>query len=107
MEKGSTLARIREKALELVELSRPAIVLTEANGTAHQGCTWRVVKNPRGGFWVNILNLGKNTATVKLKMKNGQPVTATDMLTGQALGQNVRAIPAQATCRKSKGSFVN
>jgi beta-galactosidase len=86
MEKGSTLARIREKALELVELSRPAIVLTEANGTAHQGCTWRVVKNPRGGFWVNILNLGKNTATVKLKMKNGQPVTATDMLTGQALG---------------------
>ena len=81
-----TTIKIKDKVLEEISNALPEIVLDESNGSAYKGCTWRVVKNPKGGFLMNILNIGKNAASLEISMKNGQKANATDMLTGQVLG---------------------
>lgn len=83
---GATIPQIKETALKLVAESLPDVMLSEVNGLEHKGCTWRVVKKPGGGYLMNILNLGKNTAQLKIAMKDGKSATATDMLTRRALG---------------------
>ncbi|RPD93365.1 glycoside hydrolase family 42 [Aureibaculum marinum] len=77
---------IKDKVLNQISESLPEVILTESNGSEYKGCTWRVVKNPKGGYLMNILNIGKNSAVLKIIMKNGQTVNATDLLTGQKLG---------------------
>ncbi|MGJ8642090.1 MAG: glycoside hydrolase family 42 [Luteolibacter sp.] len=79
-----TPSEVKAAALELIKGS--GIVLTEDNGTTHKGCTWRVVEKPDGGILINILNLGKNTAKVKLSKRDGKPLAATDMMTGNEIG---------------------
>ena len=91
---GSTLSQFKDAALTLVAGSTPGVVLTEANGTGQKGCTWRVVKKPDGGFLMNILNLGKSTAQLKIAMTTGGPATATDMMTRQKLGARFELRPA-------------
>jgi len=83
---GSSLQQIDEAALGLVAASMPEMVLTENNGTDFKGCTWRVVKKSRGGFLMNVLNLGKTDAILKVATKEGAAATATDLMTGQKLG---------------------
>ncbi|MGJ8653466.1 MAG: glycoside hydrolase family 42 [Opitutaceae bacterium] len=90
---NSTATDIKDAVLELLEESLP-VILTEDNGTHHKGCTWRVVENPNGkGHLVNILNLGKHTAKLKLRLKNGKPASAIDMLTGQSIGDEFEIMP--------------
>lgn len=86
LENGASVSQFKAAALKLVAADLPEVMLTEANGTAHNGCTWRVVKNPKGGFLMNILNIGKTAAKLKIAMQDGKPATATDLLTGQMLG---------------------
>ncbi|MDW5288044.1 hypothetical protein [Formosa sp. PL04] len=84
----STPDVIKNKVLDEILDSKPEVILTESNGSEHKGCTWRVVKNSKGGYLMNILNIGKNSADLKIAMKNGETINATDMLTGQKLGSN-------------------
>ena len=87
------LAQIQAAALELVVGSRPGVVLTETNGTGLKGCTWRVVRKPDGGYLMNILNLGKNTAQLKIAQATGGLAAATDLLTGRKLGADFELKP--------------
>lgn len=82
---NSSIGQIRDIALDKAAAGMPDIILTEENGTHTKGCNWRVVKNPDGSYLVNILNLGINTADIKLSLNNGNPVSITNMLTGQAI----------------------
>ena len=76
---------IQKIALENVKEHIPTIALKEDNGTHHKGCVWRVAKNPKGGYIVNILNVGKNNAKLNLTLKNGDKATVTNMMNGEKL----------------------
>lgn len=86
MEKEVAVTQLKNKALAVISGNLPEVVLTESNGSADKGCTWRVVKNPNGSYWMTILNVGKNTAKLQIQMKNDGKAISTDMLTGQQLG---------------------
>lgn len=88
MPAGASQASIKAKALELIASEAPGVVLTENNGSSHKGCTWRVVKKPGGGYWMTIVNLGKNSASLNTKMKDGSQAISTDLLTGEVLGSS-------------------
>ncbi|TXG35161.1 type 1 glutamine amidotransferase family protein [Seonamhaeicola maritimus] len=79
---------IKKEVLETISESLSEVVLTEDNGTHHKGCTWRVVKNPNGGYLVNILNIGAHTAKLNLSLKNGNISSIKNMFTGQILDGN-------------------
>ena len=83
--KANEISAIKTKSLTTISKNHN-IVLSENNGTPYKGCTWRVVKNPNGGYWMNILNLGKNTAKLKTNFKNGGKANCINMMTGESLG---------------------
>ncbi|MDG1729619.1 MAG: hypothetical protein P8K68_14300 [Algibacter sp.] len=74
---------VKQKSLALLDNLLPEVVLKETNGADYKGCTWRAVKNPNGGYWVNILNIGKNNANLNLSLKSGKQVTIKNMMTGE------------------------
>lgn len=80
-----SINEIKKKALDVIALNEPDILLKESNGLTRKGCTWRVVKQPRGGYLMTIVNLGKNTAQLQIMMKNGQNAPVKNMLTGEHL----------------------
>ncbi|MCL7752646.1 alpha-amylase family protein [Polaribacter sp. Z022] len=84
----ASVADIQKIALENVKESLPAVTLQEDNGTHHKGCVWRVAKNPKGGFIVNVLNIGKNSAKLNFTLKNGKKATITNMMNGQNIGSD-------------------
>lgn len=93
LDQGASIDALKIQALEVVSGNREDIVLTESNGSAHKGCTWRVVKNSDGGYWMNILNLGKNNAQLKVSNSQGGKVVCTNMLTGQEMGDEFELKP--------------
>ena len=76
---------IQKKVLETIDENLPDLVLKEDNGTHHKGCVWRVVKDPKGGYIVNILNIGKNNTKLNLKHRDGKNLSVTDLMNGQKL----------------------
>ncbi|MDF7826712.1 hypothetical protein P4B35_21965 [Pontiellaceae bacterium B12227] len=83
--KGSeSTSQIRDVALGKISTSRPDITLGENNGSGHKGCHWRAVKQDNGSYLVSILNLGKNTAKLKLGLKGGTGISVTDLFTGNS-----------------------
>lgn len=94
---SASLSQIRTKVNEITAArgKRPAVELTESNGTARKGCNWRVAQDTDGNYLLNILNVGKKTASISLKMRGGANITsATDMLTGKSLGASF-SIPSE------------
>lgn len=83
--KNASVEEIQKIALENITASSQEIVLKEDNGTHHKGCIWRAAKNDKGGYIVNILNVGKNDATLNLTFKNGEKANVTNMMNGQKL----------------------
>ncbi|TMU57332.1 alpha-amylase family protein [Flagellimonas algicola] len=83
---NDNLEALKAKAMDLVYDNLHEVVLTENNGTEHKGCTWRVVENEDGNHIVNILNIGKNLAKLKVSFKDGKKASCTDMLTGRDIG---------------------
>lgn len=84
---------IAEAALLAIKDSMPDITLSEENGTAHKGVLWRVVDDGDGGYLVNVLNLGKNAATVDLAAKTDRSIEITDMMTAQSIDNQFNVQP--------------
>lgn len=84
---------VKQKSLALLDNVLPEVVLTETNGADYKGCTWRAVKNPTGGYWVNILNIGKNDAKLNLSLKNGKNPILKNMMTGEKLSADFELKP--------------
>lgn len=82
----ATLSQLKERALACVTDGVSDVALIEENGTDEKGCTWRIVKKADSGFLMNILNIGKNSAQLKVQTEDGVSAIAIDMLTGQTLG---------------------
>ncbi|MBU2880840.1 beta-galactosidase [Psychrosphaera sp. B3R10] len=82
----NNIAKIKQATLdEIKPSSKPAVVLKEINGVAHKTTMWRVVPNGKGGYLVNILNVGHNKANIELTLANGKSVDITDMMTSNPL----------------------
>ncbi|MCD6374392.1 MAG: beta-galactosidase, partial [Caldisericaceae bacterium] len=89
IEEPIQISELKKKALSLISKKLPEVILEEFSGQNFKTCTWRVVKNPNGeGFLMNIVNLGKKTARLKVGIRNGANAICTDMLTGRVLGSN-------------------
>ena len=86
LEPGATIAAIQEAALaEVADSSKPDIVITENNGQSHKTIHWRSVRQPDDSYLVNLLNLGHDSAKVRLAMEDGQSFAITDLMTGNPL----------------------
>ena len=83
------LEALKAKSLEIISDNLHDVVLVENNGTEYKGCTWRVIKNPNGGYLMNILNLGKNSAKLQVGLKNNEELTITNLLTGEELSSTL------------------
>jgi beta-galactosidase len=77
---------LKKKALNVISDKLPELVLTELNGLAQKGCTWRVASKNDGSFLMTIVNIGKNKAQLKTSLRDGGNAICTNMLTGQVLG---------------------
>ncbi|MGG1554075.1 beta-galactosidase [Paenibacillus ferrarius] len=66
----------------------PPVVLTENNGLTSKGALWRVVLNGANTYMMTIVNIGKNSSTISLKMADNKNVTVKDMMTGKSMGSN-------------------
>ena len=86
VDSGISLEELRAQIFEQFPGLLPDVRLTESNGTDYKGCTWRVVDNGDSGYWVNILNIGKNDAVLSLGLKDGRKANVINMLTGEELG---------------------
>ncbi len=93
LEEGSDLDDVKNITLKTISENNHDLVLTESNGTPHKGCTWRVTKNTVGVYLMTILNVGKNSAQLKIGLKNGNKVNGINMLTGQSLGDEFELNP--------------
>ncbi|MBU2924267.1 beta-galactosidase [Colwellia sp. 1_MG-2023] len=85
LEPSADLAKIKQVALAQVTEQMPDVVIAEDNGEAYKTTTWRTIKQSDGTYLVNILNVGHNTAKLDLTLRNGKPVTVTDLMTGNSL----------------------
>lgn len=96
---------IAEQVLaEVKSVNRPAIKITEENGLDQKGAFWRVIPNGNGGSIVTIVNLGKNSATLKIEDLNGKSLKAVNMLTQQDLGSTFSIKPEGTMLLEVKGN---
>ena len=93
MEAGLSPNELSKLALSAISNQLPAIVLSEDNASPFKGCTWRVVENPEGeGYWMTVVNLGKNPAKLKVSSREGRPISCTNLLTGEMMGDQFELI---------------
>lgn len=84
--KSAGLDALQSAALTQAAASMPEVVMTQDNGSTHQAVTWRVVSHKDGGYLLNAINLGKTASKLTLAGKDDRAMSATDMMTGKALG---------------------
>ncbi|WP_111708843.1 beta-galactosidase [Lutibacter citreus] len=84
---GSSFGDISSKALDLMEAKNrlPNVILTESNSLNLKGCTWRSYKNNAGENVVSIVNVGKESASVKLVLKGISNSEITNLITGEKI----------------------
>jgi beta-galactosidase len=66
----------------------PPVSLSENNGLPSKGAFWRVVPNGTNTYLMTIVNVGKTSSNISLKMANNQSVTVKNMMTGQSMGSS-------------------
>lgn len=79
------ISKIKEKALEEVAVLMPDVIVDADNGQDFKTTISRVVKQKDGSYLVNLLNVGHNTAKIKLSLKSGTPVSVINLMTGNAI----------------------
>lgn len=83
---SSDIDKIKLAAMAEVDGSnKPDILIAEANGVGHKTTLWRVVPQQDGRYIVNILNVGHNTAQLRLSAKNGQSVSIVNLMTSNSI----------------------
>lgn len=81
----NSIEEMRDKAMEIVAKKGllSDIKVTETNSTQTKGCVWRVIKNAKGNNVLSVVNLGKNSATLKIEYANStMKLSCKDLLKG-------------------------
>ncbi|TNJ42402.1 hypothetical protein KFZ70_14565 [Tamlana fucoidanivorans] len=79
--KNVDMAEIKKVALEEVADYMPDVIIESNNGKDYKTTISRVVKQEDGTYLVNLLNVGHDTAKIRLSLKSGTPVTIHDLMT--------------------------
>ncbi len=79
--KGADISKIKELALAEVADQMPEVVIESNSGEDFKTIISRVVKQENGSYLVNLLNVGHNTAKIKLSLKSGTPMTIQNLMT--------------------------
>ena len=82
---ATNITDFKQKAEAACSVYLPKIVVEETNGLAQKGCVWRVIPGDNGKYVLIIINIGKNTATLKVKdLETNIYLTSKDMFTQKA-----------------------
>ncbi|WP_075344081.1 alpha-amylase family protein [Tenacibaculum agarivorans] len=88
------------KTLAIAEIKEERKVnLVETNGTNWKGCIWKVVKkDDEDSYVLTVVNLGKNTADLKVSLKGEDSIVLKNMMNGLEMEENFKL--------KSKGVLL-
>ncbi|MBD1261615.1 glycoside hydrolase family 42 [Maribacter polysiphoniae] len=75
------ISEIKKTALAQVAKQMPDVIIESDNGKDFKTVISRVVKQVDGSYLVNLLNLGHDTAKIKLLLKSGVPLTIKNLMT--------------------------
>ncbi|MGC6415323.1 MAG: glycoside hydrolase family 42, partial [Bacteroidia bacterium] len=72
---------IRKFAIKEISGDLPDLVVSSDNGNDFKTTISRVVRKSDGTYLVNLLNVGHDSATIRLSFRNGRKFKITDMMT--------------------------
>ncbi len=95
---NASLSEFKDLAISEIKEER-RVNVTESNGTDWKGCVWKVVKKENeDGYTLTIVNLGKNTADLKVSLKGEDSILVKNMMNGFEIGEQFKL--------KSKGVLL-
>ncbi|KZS38834.1 glycoside hydrolase family 42 [Aquimarina aggregata] len=83
--KNASIAEIKKIALAEVADQMPDVIIESDNGKSFKTTISRVVKQGNGSYLVNLLNVGHNTAKIKLSLKSGKSITIKNLMTSNSV----------------------
>lgn len=83
--KNASIAEIKKIALIEVADQMPDVIIESDNGKSFKTTISRVVKQGNGSYLVNLLNVGHNTAKIKLSLKSGKSITIKNLMTSNSV----------------------
>ncbi|MEN6361121.1 MAG: T9SS type A sorting domain-containing protein [Bacteroidales bacterium] len=108
---ATTLDFMRSNALNIVGSKghMPDITITETNTGGSKGCTWKCLKNATGNDVLSIINLGRTSASLNIKLNGASIGTACqDLINGIPVVTNPTLKPNEVyfvEVTDAKGSY--
>ncbi len=85
---NADIAEIKKIALAEVADQMPDVIIESDNGKDFKTTISRVIKQKDGSYLVNLLNVGHNTAKIKLSLKSGTAMSIRNLMTGNKVDDN-------------------
>lgn len=83
---GSKADPAAMRAAGMAEIAeQPQVLLDRTNPQQAKAVMWRTVPNGKGGFIVNVLNIGSEATRMDMKLRDGGEISVTNIETGQAV----------------------
>lgn len=79
------ISNIKKIALAEIEDQMPEVIVESDNGKDFKTTISRVVKQENGSYLVNLLNVGHDTAKIKLSLKSGGSMTIKNLITSNSV----------------------
>ncbi|MGC6430282.1 MAG: alpha-amylase family protein [Jejuia sp.] len=83
--KASEITEIKKKALAEVSDQMPDVIIESDNGKDFTTTISRVVRQNDESYLVNLLNVGHDTANIKISLKSGASVKITNLMTSNVV----------------------
>jgi beta-galactosidase len=83
--KDANIAEIKKTALAEVADQMPEVIIESDNGKDFKTTISRVVKQEDGSYLVNLLNVGHDTAKIKLSLKSGESIAIKNLMTSNSI----------------------
>lgn len=83
--KDANIAEIKKTALAEVADQMPEVIIESDNGKDFKTTISRVVKQKDGSYLVNLLNVGHDTAKIKLSLKSGESIAIKNLMTSNSV----------------------
>ncbi|WP_052415410.1 beta-galactosidase [Algibacter lectus] len=79
------ISNIKKITLAEIEDHMPKVIVESDNGKEFKTTISRVVKQDNGSYLVNLLNVGHDTAKIKLSLKSGGSMTIKNLITSNSV----------------------
>jgi beta-galactosidase len=82
---NADISEIKKVALSEVADQMPEVIVKSDNGLDFKTTISRVVKQKDGSYLVNLLNVGHNSAKIKLSLKSGKSLSIKNVMTSNSV----------------------